>query len=147
MNYADPVEILLVEDDPDDARRLREAFETTDRETTLHVAENGSDAVEFLTRRADGEEPTLPDLVFLDLTLPGEDGCAVLERIRDAPRLRFLPVLVLTGSDAEEDVARCYEAEANAYLTKPTDSAGFASLAEAIERFWFERAQLPPIPA
>lgn len=147
MNSSDPIEVLLVEDNPADARLLQEALETTASETTLHFVESGTDAMDFLTQRGGHEEETLPDIVFLDLGRPGKDGCAVLERIRNTPEIRFLPVIVLTSSDAEKDIARCYDTHANACLTKPVDSTGFFSLAEAVERFWFERVQLPPVPA
>ncbi|WP_394743224.1 response regulator, partial [Natronococcus roseus] len=109
----------------------------------LQSVTNGDDAVEFLRESADNE---LPDLILLDLNLPGRDGCEILEVIRDDPRLKPLPVLMLTSSEAEEDVARCYDARANAYLTKPTDPAEFISLLDAFEGFWVEQARLPPIP-
>lgn len=141
----EPIDVLIVEDNPGDVRLLREAFEAADSETTLHPVGDGDDAVDFLRRRADAESRTLPDLVLLDLHLPGKDGCAVLEAIRGDARLELLPVIVLTGSEDREDIERCYDAHANAYLTKPTSPEEFASLVESVERFWFERVQLPPV--
>lgn len=142
---ANPIDILLVEDNPGDVRLIQEAFKTTDRETTLHAITDGDDAMEFLTQQT--TEDSLPDLVLLDLNLPGKSGCEILRTIRDEPQLQHLPVIMLTSSRANEDVTRCYETGANAYLTKPDDMAAFSSLVETVERFWFERARLPPVPA
>lgn len=144
-NADEPVEILIVEDNPGDVRLLREAFGVTERETTLRTATNGDDAVDYLTRESSADE--IPDLVLLDLNLPGRDGCDVLEAIRDDPHLEGLPVIMLTSSEAEEDVARCYSAGSNAYLTKPTTPEGLVSTVEYIEEFWIETSQLPPAPA
>lgn len=142
----EPVEVLLVEDNLGDIRLTQEAFEGVDSETKLHPVTDGDDALEFLTRRADDDAPSLPDIVLLDLNLPGRDGCEVLEAIRDDRRLHTLPVLMLTSSGDSRDIERCYGAHANAYLTKPTDIDEFASLVKAVEGFWFERATLPPVP-
>lgn len=139
------VEILHVEDSPGDARLTQEAFKETDGEMTLHVVPNGDTALDFLTQQGAYESASLPDLVLLDLDLPGKDGCDVLEAIRDDPQLRRLPVIMLTGSEDSEDIARCYNAQANAYLTKPTDPAEFTALAEAVEQFWLKQVQLPPL--
>lgn len=142
---AEPIDVLLVEDDPRDVRLLREALETTetDRETRLHTATSGSDAMTFLTESVESDSSASPNLVLLDLQLPARDGLEVLETITDDPRLRRLPVVILTGSDATDDIVRCYETRANAYLTKPTDPDGFVSLVESIERFWLTQAVLP----
>ncbi|WP_226003934.1 response regulator [Natrinema salinisoli] len=129
----DKIDILLVEDNPGDIRLTREAFKSSKQEITLQTVTNGDDAVRFLQESSDNE-------------LPGRDGCEVLEIIRDDPRLKPLPVLMLTSSEADEDVARCYDARANAYLTKPTDPAEFISLVDRFETFWVEQARLPPIP-
>ncbi|PCR90583.1 response regulator [Natrinema ejinorense] len=139
----DKIDILLVEDNPVDVRLTEEAFKTAEQEIALQTVTNGDDAVEFLQQSSDTD---LPDLVLLDLNLPGRDGCDVLEVIRDDPRLRPLPVLMLTSSEADEDVARCYDARANSYLTKPTDPAEFISLVDIFARFWVEKVHLPPIP-
>ncbi|WP_226042435.1 response regulator [Natrinema sp. DC36] len=139
----DEIDILLVEDNPGDIRLTREAFKSAEQEIALQSVTNGDDAVKFLRESADNE---LPDLILLDLNLPGRDGCEVLEVIRDDPRLKPLPVLMLTSSEAEDDIARCYDTRANAYLTKPTDPAEFSSLVDTFEQFWVEKARLPPIP-
>jgi len=142
----DPVDILLVEDNPGDVRLVREAFDAVDSETAIHAVTDGDDAVEYLRRRCADEEATLPDIALLDLNLPGRDGCDVLEAIRDDPDLQCLPILVLTSSAASDDVVRCNESRANAYLTKPSEYDEFTSLAGAVERFWFSQARLPPVP-
>lgn len=139
------MDVLLVEDNPGDVRLIREAFSTLERGTALEIVTRGDEAVELLTQQA--TDDSLPDIALLDLNLPGRDGCGILETIRDDPRLQYLPVVILTSSEAEEDIARCYDANANAYVTKPTDPTAFRAVAEAVERFWFETAQLPPIPA
>lgn len=142
----DPVEILLVEDNLGDIRLTQEAFKATDSETRLCPVTNGDDALEFLARRLTDESESLPDIALLDLNLPGRDGCEVLEAIRDDPKLRSLPVIMLTSSGDSEDIERCYDAHVNAYLTKPINMDEFATVVAAVERFWFERATLPPIP-
>lgn len=139
----DAIDILLVEDNPGDVRLTQEAFKTADHEVTLQTVANGDDAVEFLRQSA---ESSLPDLVLLDLNLPGRHGCEVLEEMRDDPQLNPLPVIVLTSSNAEEDIVRCYDASVNAYLTKPTAPDEFISLIDSIEEFWLRKAELPPIP-
>lgn len=126
-----------------DIRLTQEAIKATDREVTLQAITHGDDAVEFFQQPTEG---SLPDLVLLDLNLPGQDGCEVLETIRGDSRLKLLPVIMLTRSEADEDIARCYDAQANAYLTKPTDPVEFRSLVERLEQFWFEQARLPPLP-
>ena len=100
-----------------------------------------------MRRSVESDSVSPPNLVPLDLDLPIRDGIDVLEWIADDPELRRLPVVVPTGSDATDDVVRCYEARANAYLTKPTVLDGFVSLVEAIERFWLTQARLPSVSA
>lgn len=140
----DGINILLVEDNPGDVRLIQEAFKLVEQEVTLQVVSNGDDAVHFLMQQT--TDDTFPRLVLLDLNLPGRDGCEVLEAIRDDPQLNPLPVIVITSSEADEDIARSYNARANAYLTKPTDPGEFIALVQRIERFWLNQAQLPPIP-
>lgn len=138
----DLIDILLIEDNPGDIRLTQEAFKTTDQEVELQTITRGDNAVDFLQQST---ENSLPDLVLLDLNLPGRDGCEVLEAIRDNSRLRPLPVIMLTNSEADEDIVRCYDASANAYLTKPTSPDGFIFLVETLKQFWCEKVQLPPI--
>ncbi|MXV63898.1 response regulator [Natronorubrum sp. JWXQ-INN-674] len=136
----EPVDIHLIEDNPGDVRLTRAAFDDASVSHTFHVSTDGDDALEYLL-----EDDGYPDLVLLDLDLPGSDGHEILERISADPQLRRLPVIVLTSSDASDDVSKCYDANANAYLTKPTDPDEFATLVEIVERFWFEQVQLPSI--
>ncbi|MDG5760668.1 response regulator [Natronococcus sp. A-GB1] len=137
-------EVLLVEDNPGDVRLVQEAFEATDGDHELHAVPTGEDAMRFLERRARDANGTLPDLVLLDLNLPGTDGETVLERIRKSRDLRRLPVIVLTSSEASEDVEACYRRAANAYLTKPIAPDDLVSMIRSVETFWFDRVRLPP---
>ena len=139
--------ILLVEDNPGDVRLTREAFTSAGVETSIRAVTDGDEALEFLADCRDDESITTPDLVLLDLNLPRVDGFEVLEAIRDDPAYSRLPVLVLTSSSAEEDIARSYDLCANAHLTKPNSLDEFTEMAAAVEEFWFDRAHLPPIPA
>jgi CheY-like chemotaxis protein len=139
----DRARLLLIENDPDDARRAQEAFETVATETEIEVATDGAAALEYLRERVEGSDPT-PDLVLLALDLPEVDGFEFLETVRGDEDLVQLPVLVLTDSSASSDVNDSYERAANAYLAKPSDPDEFETVAGAIERFWFQRVSLPP---
>ncbi|RKD97443.1 response regulator [Halopiger aswanensis] len=140
----EPVEILLVEDNPGDVRLIQEAFKELPTEVTLCVVTDGDDALTLLQNRR-AEAAALPDLVLLDLNLPRMGGLEFLEAIQDEPAFARLPVLVLTSSEAYEDVLESYELAANAYLTKPTDPDEFSSMVETIAEFWFQRVALPPM--
>ncbi|MFU8868699.1 response regulator [Natronococcus sp.] len=135
--------LLLIENDPDDARRAREAFETVATETEIEVATDGAAALEFLRERVE-ESERIPDLVLLALDLPEVDGFEFLENVRDDADLVQLPVLVLSDSSASSDVHESYERAANAYLSKPSDPDEFETVASAIDRFWLRRVSLPP---
>ncbi|QLG60956.1 response regulator [Halorarum salinum] len=140
----EPIDILLVEDNPGDVRLTEEAFAEARLNNTLHVATDGAEALDFLHRRGDHESAPRPALVLLDLNLPKVDGLEVLEEIRDAPDLTSIPVIVLTSSEAEEDVVRSYELHTNAYLTKPISPDEFVDLVRSFEDFWFTLVRLPP---
>ncbi|WP_265111354.1 response regulator [Halosolutus halophilus] len=140
----DSIDILLVEDNPGDVRLTEEAFDAVSTEVTLTVTIDGDEALETLAQRREDPPTPLPDLVLLDLNLPRMGGFEFLDTIRDDPELSNLPVLVLTSSEATEDVRESYQKCANAYLTKPTDPEEFVTIARAVEKFWFERATLPP---
>lgn len=140
------LDILLVEDNPGDARLIVEAFETTSVDTTIDTVTDGDEALSTLRSYQSKGDETVPDLVLLDLNLPRVSGFDVLAELRDHAGLSALPVLVLTSSEAEEDVVRSYELSANAYLTKPTGPDEFESLVEAVEDFWVESAHLPSVP-
>jgi two-component system, chemotaxis family, response regulator Rcp1 len=137
----EPREILHVEDNPGDVRLMQDALNKTGTKQTYHTFSNAADALEFLDER-----PSL-DIALLDLDLPGRDGCEILKEIRKMTEVEHLPVIMLSGSDADKDVRRCYDAHANAYLTKPNGSAGFLYMAELITEFWFEQSELPVVPS
>lgn len=140
---ADPTKIFLVEDNPGDVRLVREALKSIDHEVSLEVLTNGDDAINRLLQQdMDGE---VPDLVLLDLNLPGRDGCAVLDAIRDDSTIKTLPVVMLSSSSTDDDIARCYDSKANAYLTKPGNLTELISMMKIVEDFWGEKAHLPPV--
>ncbi|MFP8951855.1 response regulator [Natrialbaceae archaeon A-arb3/5] len=140
----EPIEILVAEDNPGDVRLIKKAFDDIDRETTLHIVSDGYGAISYLNQQAATEPVSLPDLALLDLNLPGKDGCEVLETIRDDPQLKPLTVIILTSSDNSEDITRCYNAHANAYITKPVNPDSFMSMIASLEQFWFTYAARPP---
>jgi CheY-like chemotaxis protein len=137
------VEVLLVEDDPGDVLMTREAFAQFKVRNQLHVVNNGVDAMAFLHREGEYADAPSPDLVLLDLNLPRMDGREVLAAIKDDPDLRRIPVVVLTTSDAEEDVVRSYSLHANAYVTKPVDFERFIEVVRRIDDFFVSIVRLP----
>jgi CheY-like chemotaxis protein len=138
---AAPIEILLVEDNPADVRLTVEALKEARVSTRLHVARDGVEAMTFLKTAGEGERP-LPDLILLDLNLPRKDGREVLEDIKQDDGLAHIPVVVLTTSQAEQDILRSYRLRANAFITKPVEINRFFEVMGSIERFWLEVAQL-----
>jgi CheY-like chemotaxis protein len=143
----DPADILLVEDNPGDVRLTEEAFQKGKICNDLHVVTDGVEALDFLHQRGDHEDVPCPDVVLLDLNLPGKNGDEVLEAIRADPELETLPVVVLTSSGAQEDVVQSYDLQANAYLTKPVDPAEFVEVVRTFEQFWLSVVRLPPCDA
>ncbi|WP_254764785.1 response regulator [Natrinema marinum] len=143
----EPVELLLVEDNPGDVRLTQEAFKSTDKNVRFHVVTDGAEAAHYMHRSQRGEVDSQLDLILLDLNLPRLDGLTVLEALDEELEHPPPPVLVLSSSDAEEDIVKSYEKNANAYLTKPTGPIEFDSMAQAIEDFWIETARHPPAPA
>jgi len=140
---ADPVDILLVEDNPGDVRLTKEAFEEGQIANTLHVVEDGVEALDFLFQRNDYADAPRPDLVLLDLNLPRKNGDEVLEELHEDPDRRSIPVVMLTSSDAEADVVGSYERCASGYLTKPVDPNEFIEMIQDLERFWLSIVRLP----
>ena len=130
------IEVLLVEDDPGDVLMTREAFEDNKVANRLHVVTNGEDALAFLHRTGDFVDAVVPDLILLDLNLPRRDGREVLAEIKEHPILRRIPVVVLTTSDAEEDVLKSYDLHANAFVKKPVDFDRFIEAVRAIDDFF-----------
>jgi two-component system, chemotaxis family, response regulator Rcp1 len=141
-----PVEILLVEDNPGDARLTREALKEGKIRNTLHHALDGVEAMAFLRREGAHSDAPAPDIVLLDLNLPRKDGRQVLSEMKQDPRLRSIPVVVLTTSEAEQDIVRTYELHANCYITKPVDLEKFIEIIRAIEDFWLAVVRLPSAP-
>ena len=138
-----PIEVLLVEDDPGDELMTREAFEENKVRNNLHVARDGEQALDFLNRRGEYADAPRPDLVLLDLNLPKFDGRQVLAEIKADENLRTIPVVVLTTSGAEEDILRSYQLHANAYVSKPVDFARFIQVVRQIDDFFVSVVRLP----
>jgi two-component system, chemotaxis family, response regulator Rcp1 len=138
-----PVEILLVEDNPGDADLTREALAEAKVHNRLHVADDGAKALDFLFRRGIYADAPRPDIILLDLNLPKKDGRQVLAEIKDDPALTEIPVVILTTSQAEEDVIRSYQLHANCYITKPVDFKQFMKVIKSIEEFWLTVVKLP----
>lgn len=137
------VEVLLVEDDPGDVLMTREAFEDNKLRNHLTVVPDGVSALEFLRKQGDYADAPTPDLVLLDLNLPRKSGREVLEELKGDPALRSIPVVVLTTSEAEEDVRSSYALHANAYVTKPVDFDRFIEVVRQIDEFFVEVVRLP----
>jgi CheY-like chemotaxis protein len=140
---AAPIEILLVEDDPGDVLMTKEAFEEHEVRHRLTVVSDGAQALSYLRREEPYTEAVRPDLVLLDLNLPKRDGREVLAEIKNDETLRQIPVVVLTTSQAEEDVLRSYSLHANAYVTKPVDFEQFISVVRRIDEFFVTVVKLP----
>ena len=137
------IEVLLVEDDPGDVLMTKEAFEDYKVVNQLHVVTDGAEAMAFLRREGEYAEKPRPDLVLLDLNLPRMDGREVLQAIKSDPDLASIPVVVLTTSEAEEDVLRSYSLHANAYVTKPVDFDRFIQVVRQIDDFFVTVVRLP----
>jgi CheY-like chemotaxis protein len=137
------VDVLLVEDDPGDVVLIREAFEYNKVHNALHVVSDGVEALDFLHRRGEYEGAPRPDLVLLDLNLPRKDGREVLEEVKADRDLRTIPIVVLTTSEAEEDILRSYDLHANAYVTKPVDFDRFIEVVRLIDDFFVTVVKLP----
>jgi two-component system response regulator len=140
---AAPIDVLLVEDNRDDVELTLHALQAAKIRNRVHVARDGAEALDFLFRRGEYQNVPTPDLILLDLNLPKVDGREILEEIKRDERLGRIPVIVVTSSQAEEDVARSYRLHANAYVTKPIDPAVFLRAVNAIGRFWLEIVRLP----
>jgi CheY-like chemotaxis protein len=138
-----PIEILLVEDSPSDTDLTVEALAAAKVTNRLSIVEDGVQAMEFLRRQGQYAQAPRPDLILLDLNLPRKDGREVLAEIRSDEKLTSIPVVVLTTSQAEQDVVRAYTLHANCYITKPVDFRQFLDVIEAIEGFWLSVVKLP----
>jgi chemotaxis family two-component system response regulator Rcp1 len=139
-----PVDILLVEDNPGDVRLMREALRDGKLLNQLSTVADGQQAVAYLHRQGNYAQVSRPDLILLDLNLPRKDGREVLAEIKSDPDLRSIPVVVVTSSQAEEDILRSYNTHANCYVTKPVDLQKFVSVVRSVEDFWVSIVKLPP---
>jgi two-component system, chemotaxis family, response regulator Rcp1 len=143
-NNTNGIEILLVEDNPGDVRLTREALRDGKIVNNLHVAENGVDALAFLRREGKYRNAARPELILLDLNLPKKDGREVLAEIKADDNLKRIPVVILTSSQAEQDIVKSYNLHANCYVTKPVDLDQFITVVKSIEHFWLKVVKLPP---
>ena len=138
-----PVEILLVEDNPGDVRLTQEALKDGQIPHHLSVTHDGEQAMAYLRHEPPYEEASRPDLILLDLNLPRKDGRQVLEDVKSDPQLREIPIVVLTTSRADYDIASAYDLQANCYIQKPVDLNQFWAIVRWIEKFWLATAALP----
>jgi chemotaxis family two-component system response regulator Rcp1 len=138
-----PIEILLVEDNPGDVRLTQEAFKEGKVSNNLHVAVDGEEAMAFLRKEPPFERVPRPDLILLDLNLPRKDGREVLAEYKADPTLRRIPAIILMTSEAESDILRVYDLNANCYITKPVDLSKFIEVIGRVEDFWMTIVKLP----
>ncbi len=137
------IEILMVEDNPGDVRLTREALRDAKVRNNVSVVGDGVEALAFLRREGRYANMAHPDVILLDLNLPKKDGREVLAEIKADPVLRRIPVIVLTTSQAEQDIVKSYDLHANAYISKPVDLEQFIVVVKSIKEFWFEIVKLP----
>lgn len=138
------VEILLVEDNPGDVRLTREALKDTKVLNNLNVVMDGVEAMAYLRREGKYADAVRPDLILLDLNLPKKDGREVLKELKADEKLRHIPIVVLTVSQADQDILRSYELYANCYISKPINLDQFVEVVKAIDEFWLTIVKLPP---
>jgi len=138
-----PIEVLLVEDSPGDVRLTKEAFRQANKGIRLHVATDGVEAMTFLRQEGAQSTAPRPDLILLDLNLPRMDGREVLALIKADDRLKTIPTVILTTSDAEADILKSYELQANCYLSKPVELDAFEIVVKSINDFWLTQVKLP----
>jgi CheY-like chemotaxis protein len=140
---AKPIEILLAEDNKGDIGLIEEVFEESKIRNRLHVVEDGEEAMLYLHGKGKFSDSPRPDLILLDLTLPKKDGCEILQEIKEDSDLKKIPVVVLTASNVEKEIIRCYDLHANAYVNKPLDLNQFIDIVKSIANFWLEIVKLP----
>lgn len=142
MNH-EPAHILLIDDNSTDLMIMQEAFQGTLVESVLHTANNGEEAMKFLRHVGEYKHAPRPDLIILDLNMPRKNGHEVLSEIKLDPLLLRIPVIILTTSQADEDVSKAYAAHANCYIRKPVDYEEFERIMSLIEQFWLDAVILP----
>ncbi len=138
------VEILLIEDNPGDIRLIKEVFKDAKLHNNLHVALDGEEAMKMLHQEGEFFKVSRPDLILLDLNLPKKNGREVLREIKEHESLKSIPVVILTTSNAEEDLIETYKLDANCYITKQVDLDEFSKVVKSIQNFWLEIVKLPP---
>ena len=138
-----PLEVLLVEDSPGDVRLTQEALGAVNKSVHLHVAFDGVEAMAFLRHQEPHADAPRPDLILLDLNLPKMDGREVLARIKGDESLKTIPTVILTTSEAEADIVKSYQLQANCYLVKPVQFDAFEILVKSINDFWLTKVKLP----
>jgi chemotaxis family two-component system response regulator Rcp1 len=138
-----PIEVLLVEDSPGDVRLTQEAFREANKEIHLHVAADGVEAMAFLRQQGVHAHAPRPELILLDLNLPKMDGREVLALIKEDANLKTIPTVILTTSEAEADIVKSYQLQANCYLSKPVQLDAFEALVKSINDFWLTKVKLP----
>ncbi len=138
-----PIHILLVEDNPGDVRLTQEALKEGEIPNILHVVEDGVKAMAFLHREEEHAGAVRPDLILLDLNIPRKDGRAVLAEIKADEKLKQIPVVVVSTSQADDDITKAYDLHANCYVIKPVDLDSFINMVKAIENFWLNIVKLP----
>ena len=139
-----PIEILMVEDNEGDVYMTTEAFKNAKIANHLSVTRDGAEAMDFLRHQGQFASAPRPDLILLDLNLPGRDGRQILSDIRADPALATIPVVILTSSKAEKDIVQSYQLHANCYIVKPVDFDALLQVVRAIESFWLTVVRLPP---
>jgi CheY-like chemotaxis protein len=140
------MEVLLVEDSPGDVRLTQEAFRDANRSINLHVASDGVEAMAFLRKEGAHVHAPRPDIILLDLNLPKMDGREVLAHIKEDDSLKMIPTVILTTSEAEADIVKSYQLQANCYLCKPVQLDEFEKLVKSINDFWLTKVKLPRQP-
>ena len=141
---ANTINILVVEDNSGDARLIVEALKSTKLKLELYLVKDGVEATDFLYKKGRYADFPYPDLILLDLNLPKKDGREVLSEIKSHDYLKRIPVVIMTTSQAEEDIVKTYNLHANCYITKPIDLNQFIKVVKSIEEFWFTIVKLPP---
>ena len=138
------IDILVVEDNAGDARLIREVLNNDKVFASLHMTKDGVEAMDFLRNKGNYRNSPKPDLIILDLNLPRKDGREVLAEIKNDDKLKHIPIVIMTISQAEEDILKSYNLHANCYITKPIDLNQFIKVVKSIEDFWFSIVKLPP---
>ena len=143
MSLKSVKKILLVEGNPEDVRRTREVLGDINKAVELHVASDGLDAMAFLHQEGVHADAPRPDMILMELNLPKMDGRELLTQIKKDESLKVIPTIILTTSEAEADILKCYQLQANSYFSKPVQPEAFPDLIKSIHDFWLVKAQLP----